>query len=61
MENFRKLTRSEMKNILGGFDPCDDECGDGDACPTGTVCTKNMSSYCTNPNYVYICMPGGIT
>ena len=37
MENFVKLTRAEMKNILGGeLHPCQDECKTDDDCNTGS-------------------------
>ncbi|RKR82055.1 hypothetical protein BDD43_2222 [Mucilaginibacter gracilis] len=63
MEKFMKLSRVEMKNVLGGnmSDVCDDECGDGDSCKISTdTCTQVHSSYCTNPDYVWICVPAAL-
>jgi len=56
------LTKQQMKKITGGYDVCDDECETDADCakyPSTPHCKQVVVSggYCTNPNYVYDCMP----
>lgn len=65
MKKFEKLSRAEMKNVLGGVfappgggggDDCTDECSDSKPCPTGKTCTAfKLDKSCPDHPTVYIC------
>ncbi len=47
MDKFVKLSRDEMKNILGGKDEaCSDNCKTNDDCPAVFTCDVDGSSVC---------------
>lgn len=62
MKNFVKLSKNEMKMVLGGFDDgtiksdggdCDSDCTTNDDCTGGKTC-KSWNTSCT-PSEVKLC------
>lgn len=50
MENFLKLTRTEMKKVVGGLEEpaCGDKCNSDSDCPQNFVCKADGPLICPN-------------